>query len=89
MTPKFDDLVNTLLNEARCKNPSLPQLSDKKKFRFMRCVENPYSSGIKRVYYMRKDGTFNYKKCNKVQRPGTEAGETCRYIRKMLKKRLS
>ncbi len=91
MTPKFDNLVNELLEEAakktKCTHETLPQLSDKKGYRFMRCVENPYSSGIRRVYFGRKDGSFNYDRCKKPQRRGTEGFETCNMLHKARRKR--
>lgn len=87
MTPEFDKLYQKLLNEAKCKQPTLRQLSDKKGYRWMACRENPYAHGVKRVYWGRKDGTFDYKKCLRPQRAGTEAGEECKDFWKRVAKR--
>lgn len=90
MTPEFDKLVQEILTEAqKCVLPTTRQLSDKKGYRWMACVEAPYGgSGIHRVYWGRKDGSFNYKRCMKPQRNGTEAGMECRDFRKKLAKRI-
>jgi hypothetical protein len=88
MTPKFDKLVQDLLEEAtRCKHPTLPTLSDHPNFRLMKCVISPYTSGVKRVHYLRKDGSFDYSVCDKPQRPGTERALTCKYYHDVKRKR--
>lgn len=99
MTPEFDKLVDELLLEAgKCSHPSSRELSTKKGFKWMACMENPYSQGIRRVFWGRRDGSFNHKRCNKPQRRGTEGGEECRdyhiarrkrALIQMLKSRLS
>lgn len=88
MTPKFDKLVAELLEEAtKCTVPTGIMLSDHPDFRYMKCCLNPYSTGIRRVYFMRKDGTFNYNSCKKKHKNGTEAGETCKLFHKIMRKR--
>jgi len=78
MTENFDKLVNHILNEAKCTHPTMRQVSDRKGFRWMACRENPYADGVKKVRWGRKDKSFNFDRCLKTQRKGTEAYETCR-----------
>ena len=90
MTPEFDKYIKdiVLLTEAkRCKNASLRQLSDKARYRFMACRENPYSPGYKRVYWGHKDGSFDYTKCLRNPRPGTSAFEECKDLKRAIIRR--
>lgn len=89
MTPEFDKFVKKIITEAkRCQGPSLRQLSDKSRYRFMACRENPYSPGYKRIYWGHKDGSFDSTKCARNPRPGTGAYEECKDIRKARMRRL-
>jgi len=88
MTPEFDKFVNEILHEAkRCGGPSLRQLSDKSRYRFMACRENPYSPGFKRIYWGHKDGSFDYTKCARDPRPGTSAYEECKDLQRAIARR--
>ena len=93
MTENFDNFINSIMNSlitektARCKGPTLRQLSDKQEFRWMKCAPNPYSYGFKRVFFSRKDGSFDWSKCDRNPRRGTEAGETCALRQQILNRR--
>ena len=88
MTPKFDKLIKELLEEdMKCKIPTGIRPSDHPDFRFQKCCRNPYSTGIRKVYFWRKDGTFNFNTCKKRHKRGTESGEACALFKKILYKR--
>ena len=89
MTPEFDNYISELLTESRCKGLTLRQLSDKSDYRFMRCVENPYSHGFKRIYWSDKRRKFDVKKCLRNPRKGTPAYETCKDIKRRMLRRLN
>ena len=88
MPSQFDLLYEQIIQEAEaCKYPTGTQLSDHENFRFMKCVTNPYSKGVRRLYFSRKDGSFNYNRCKKPQRPGTEGYENCKLYFRALRRR--
>lgn len=91
MTPNFDKFISSIITEGgggRCKGLTLTQLSNKAGYRFMKCVENPYSFGFKRVYFGDKRGRFDRRKCKKPQRPGTQGYEECLLLKKAAIQRL-
>ncbi len=100
MTPEFDKYIESILESfeiieeaKKCDGPSLTQLSDKEGFRFMKCAENPYSPGHKRIYFGQKGKKVNIMKC--IKNPPTKGQrrwEDCNiaiqvFKRKMRKKR--
>jgi hypothetical protein len=88
MTPEFDKLVQEILTEAqKCTHPTTTQLSDHESFRYTKCIRNPYSTGIRRLYFWRTDGTFDFKRCAKAHKKGTEAYENCKLYHKIMRKR--
>ena len=93
MTPEFDRYFNSLLHEEfklpRCNGESFPQLSIKPEYRWMRCVNNPYSTGYRRVFFGKRGGKVNLKKClTKPPQKGTQKSEECNMAIKTLKKML-
>lgn len=84
MTRKFDEYYNKVLNEAakrktkRCNGPTLPELSDNPRYIFSRCAPNPYTSGYKKIYYLRRDEPLTLDKCKNDPRYGTSKYEECR-----------
>lgn len=98
MTSLFDDYVSALLNECanisdslileKCTHETNIQLSDKADFRFMRCIENPYSSGIKKIYFGDKRQKFDLKKCLRHPRRGSATYENCRMAMRALKRKI-
>lgn len=80
MTEKFDLFVEDILLERykRCKGPTLPELSDNPRYVFSRCAPNPYTSGYKRVYYLKKGEPLSLKKCKTNPTFGTARYEECR-----------
>lgn len=80
MTKNFDLFVEGILLERykRCKGSTLPELSDNPRYVFSRCAPNPYTSGYKRIYYLRKGEPLSLKKCKTNPRFGTAKYEECR-----------
>jgi hypothetical protein len=93
MTEKFDTFVESLLLERykRCKASTLPELSDNPRYIFSKCAPNPYTSGFKRIYYLRRGEALSLDKCKTNPRVGTARYEECRlakiaYMKRMKKK---
>lgn len=93
MTSNFDNFCN-LIHEKykRCKGPTLPELSDNPRYVFSRCAPNPYTSGYKRVYYLKKGVPLTLDKCKTNPTFGTAKYEECRlarlaYLRKLKNRR--
>jgi len=83
MTEKFDEYYNKIIEEAkgrkpRCTGPTLPQLSDNPRYVFSRCAPNPYTSGYKRIYYLRRGEKLSLDVCKTEPRYGTAKYEDCR-----------
>lgn len=94
MTKNFDIYVEEILHEKykRCEGSTLPELSDNPRYVFSRCAPNPYTSGYKRIYYLRKGEPLSLKKCKTNPRYGTAKHEECRlakiaYLKRKRKKR--
>ncbi len=89
MPSKFDQVYNSLIEEAnKCTRETGIELSDHPDYRFSKCTRNPYSDGFRRVRFVRKDGSFDYKtRCKKPHRAGTESAETCKWYHRALKRR--
>ena len=87
MTPKFDEFVNQIITESRCKGLTGRQLSDKASFRWMQCVENPYSHGFKRIYFGDKRRKFDLAKCTRDPRPGTSTYADCQLAIRALRRK--
>lgn len=94
MTEKFDTFVESLLLERykRCKASTLPELSDNPRYIFSKCAPNPYTSGFKRIYYLRRGEPLSLKKCKTNPRVGTARYEECRlaklaYLKRMKKRK--
>ena len=92
MTEKFDDFIKRLLQESgrkpRCTGPTLPQLSDNPRYVFSRCAPNPYTSGYKRIYYIRRGEKLTLAKCKNDPRYGTSKYEECRIARRAYANRM-
>lgn len=90
MTQNFDSFVKGLLLERykRCDSPTLPELSDNPRYVFSRCAPNPYTSGYKRIYYLRRGEKLTLKKCKTNPRYGTAKYEECRLAKLAYLKRL-
>lgn len=86
MTEKFDAFYNKIIEESgrkpRCSGPTLPQLSDNPRYVFSRCAPNPYTSGYKRIYYLRRGEKLTLDKCRNDPRYGTTKYEECRLAKK-------
>ena len=80
MTKNFDLFVEEILFERykRCKGSTLPELSDNPRYVFSRCAPNPYTSGYKRIYYLKKGEPLSIKKCKTNPTYGTAKYEECR-----------
>lgn len=94
MTENFDTFVESVLLERykRCKGTTLPELSDNPRYIFSKCAPNPYTSGFKRIYYLRRGEPLSLKKCKTNPRYGTAKYEECRlakiaYLKKLKRKR--
>lgn len=87
MTPKFEQYFQQVLTEARCEGLTGRQLSDKATFRWMQCVENPYSHGFKRIYFGDKRRKFDLKKCLRQPRPGTSTYADCKLAMQVMRRR--
>lgn len=94
MTDNFDNFVNSLVLERykRCKASTLPELSDNPRYVFSRCAPNPYTSGFKRIYYLRRNEALSMDKCKTDPRYGTAKYEECRlaklaYIKRMKRRK--
>ena len=92
MTEKFDNFINEILFESGrkpiCSGSSLPQLSDNPRYVFSRCAPNPYTSGYKRIYYLRRGEKLTLDKCKTNPRYGTAKYEECRLARRAHANRL-
>ena len=87
----FDNLVNVILEGARCTGPTKKASSDRKGKKYMQCVKNPKGKGYKRVHYGQagvkvtgKSGNTKRKKsfrarhgCSKAK-PGTAKFLSCK-----------
>lgn len=88
---EFDNLVNVLLEAARCTKVTKKAHSDRKGKKYMQCVKNPNGKGYKRVHYGQagvkvtgKSGNTKRKKsfrkrhgCSKAK-PGTAKFLSCK-----------
>lgn len=96
MTPEFDKYVQSIMESLevieeakKCDGPSLTQLSDKEGFRFMKCAENPYSPGFKRIYFGQKGKKVNIMKCLKSPpTKGQRRWEDCNLAIQAFKRRM-
>jgi hypothetical protein len=92
MTENFDLFVESILTEKyrRCQSATLPELSDNPRYVFSRCAPNPYTSGFKRIYYIKRGEPLTLKKCKSNPAFGTAKYEECRLAKiayvKMMKR---
>lgn len=90
MTENFDNFINSIILERykRCKASTLPELSDNPRYVFSRCAPNPYTSGFKRIYYLRRGDPLTLDKCKTDPRYGTAKYEECRLAKLAYMKRM-
>jgi hypothetical protein len=92
----FNEYINDILHVvdesaklAKCTGPTLPQLSPKVEYKWCRCAPNPYSTGYKRVFYMRRGKKVNIAKClEKMPTVGTAKYYECQTAISALKRRI-
>ena len=90
MTEEFDNFIKRVVLERykRCSGATLPELSDNPRYVFSRCAPNPYTSGFKRIYYLRRGEPLSMDKCKTDPAYGTAKYEECRLAKLALLKKM-